>query len=121
KIIFRPIDHDEAKRELESLEALKDLRHAFLLQVHAFWQFEDRLTIVMELADGSIRGLLKDCKQLGQNGIPLPQLLGYFHDAAEALDYLHRCRVLHRDVKPDNIMIFNTHAKVGDSALARVY
>src|SRR5207253_4596477 len=31
KLIFRPLDHDEAQRELQSLELIKGLRHPFLL------------------------------------------------------------------------------------------
>src|SRR5689334_18095872 len=41
KVIFRPLHHSEAKRELESLELMKRLRHAFLLQTQAFWSLED--------------------------------------------------------------------------------
>jgi hypothetical protein len=47
KIINRPIDSDEAKRELESLELIKSLRHPFLLQTQSYFQLEDRLLIVM--------------------------------------------------------------------------
>src|SRR5439155_12305004 len=112
---------DEAKRELESLELVKKLRHPFLLQTQAFWQFEDRLTIVMELADGSLRDRLKECKAAGLPTIPDAELLSYFREAAEALDFLHRKRVLHRDIKPDNILMLSQHAKLADFGLARVY
>ena len=52
KIIVRPIDQDEGKRELDSIELIKRLRHPFLLQTQAFWALEDRLLIVMDLASG---------------------------------------------------------------------
>jgi serine/threonine protein kinase len=121
KIIFRPPDHGEGQTVLAALQVLKDLRHAFLLQPQAFWQLEDRLVIILELANGSLRSLLSECRQHGQDGIPLPQLLGYFANAAEALDYLHRHRVLHRGVKPDNLLIFNTHAKLAESLVTCVH
>jgi serine/threonine protein kinase len=120
KIIFRPLDNEEAKSELHAMELIKTLRHPFLLQTHAFWPEQDRLLIVMELADGSLRDLLKQYKKQGLSGIPVKELLGYFSQAAQALDYLHGRRLLHRDIKPDNILRCEGYAKVADFGLARL-
>ena len=43
----------------------------------------------------------------------------YFTSAADGLDFLHSRRVFHRDVKPDNILLMNGHAKLADFGLAR--
>lgn len=120
KIISRPLEHEEARRELEALELYKQLRHPFLLQTQAYWQLEGRLYIAMELADGSLRDYLKQRKQSDQAVMALDDLLRYFHEAADALDYLHAERVLHRDVKPDNILLLKGHAKVCDFGLVRL-
>ncbi len=120
KIITRPMDQAEAQQELQAVELIKRLRHSYLLQNIHFESLEDRLVIIMELADISLRERMKQCaKETGQ-GIPRDELIGYMREASDALDYLHSEQVHHRDIKPENILLLKNHVKVADFGLARV-
>jgi serine/threonine-protein kinase len=51
--------------------------------------------------------------------LSLDEALRITHDVADALGYAHSCGVLHRDVKPENILLTETRALVVDFGLAR--
>jgi formylglycine-generating enzyme required for sulfatase activity/serine/threonine protein kinase len=120
KIITRDVKPAEAQRELDALQLMKRLRHHNLLALQAFFPLPDRLIIILELADGSLRGRFEQCQEAGLPGIPAAELLRYFREAAEALDYLHEQNVQHRDVKPDNLLLLGSHVKVADFGLAKL-
>jgi hypothetical protein len=120
KRIFRALEDEACQRELQALELIRSLRHAFLLQTQRYWALKDRVVMVMELADDSVSDWFKSCKAEGKPGIPAPELIAYLREAAEALDYMHGKGVLHRDIKPGNLLRLSGHAKVADFGLARL-
>jgi serine/threonine protein kinase len=119
KVLLQAADHETANRERRALELIKNLRHPYLLATDDFWITDNRLHVAMELADGTLRDQLRRHREAGERGIPVAQLLGYMWEAAEGLDFLHSRHVVHRDIKPDNILLLHGHAKVGDFGLAR--
>jgi serine/threonine protein kinase len=119
KRLFKPMNADEAQRELHALDLIKTFRHPFLLAVQAYWVSGGRLFIAMELADGNLRDRLTTCREQGHHGVPTAELLAYITQAAQALDFLHGRQVLHRDIKPENILVLQGYAKIADFGLAR--
>jgi serine/threonine-protein kinase len=73
------------------------------------------LYYVMPLAEGeTLRERLNREKQL-----PLEDALQIAREVADALGYAHEHGVIHRDVKPENIMLESGHAVVTDFGIAR--
>ena len=109
--------------EIRSLEVLKNVRHPHLITIFGYWIRDNRLWIAMELANSN----LLEFTQTNTNQVHLKELLS---EAAEAIDYLNSpihkdedgklSSILHRDIKPQNLLIVGKSLKVGDFGLARI-
>jgi len=116
--------------ELRAIEVVRGIRHSNLLPIFGAWQVNDVLVIGSELADRSLWDRFLEAIAQGLRGIPRGELLGYLEAAATGLDFLNAYRhavdgreqvgVQHRDVKPQNILLFGGSAKVADFGMVRV-
>ena len=90
------------KRFEREAKSMAKLSHANIVKVHDFGEHEGSPYLVMELLSG---GTLKE-----QMGSPLPwqQAVSLLEPIARALAYAHGEGILHRDVKPANILITKT-------------
>ncbi|MGB4779876.1 Stk1 family PASTA domain-containing Ser/Thr kinase [Microbacterium sp.] len=126
KILKRDLADDNAFRTRFRLEAQAASRMSHPTIVRVFDAGEDTETdadgtthavpyIVMELVDGV---LLKDIIAQGQ--VPIADAVRYVDGILEALEYSHRAGVVHRDIKPGNVMIARGgQVKVMDFGIAR--
>src|SRR5262245_21512966 len=87
KLIYYTRSQAAAQLELDALDLLKTLKHAYLLPTYASFVESDQVVIAMELADGTLRQRLSYCKNENLPGVPVPELLHYMRQAADALDY----------------------------------
>jgi serine/threonine-protein kinase len=91
----------DIETQRNEVEALKNVKSAYLPQVYDFLTEGDRVFTVMEFVEGdSLDKLLKDGKKFTQ-----PQVVKWYGQLVSALEEIHRQNVCHRDVKPANIML----------------
>ena len=105
-----------AKRFQREANQLASLRHPNIVGFYDAGYFQKQNYIVMEYVQGgSLRGLLQ--KQEGP--LTLQQSLELFAAVSDGLEYIHQQNLVHRDLKPDNILLDeNRHPKIGDFGLA---
>ena len=146
--VIRNLDGTQGRQEFRALELIKAVDHNHLMELHAYWLLDragnlipdasgeqpnapeaSTLVIASKLAAQNLLQRLGECQAEGMTGIPLPELVGYMWQAAQAIDYLNEPRhalgdrkvsIQHRDIKPENILLAANVVKVGDFGLAKV-
>jgi eukaryotic-like serine/threonine-protein kinase len=104
-----------AERFLREIHIAARLQHPAILSVHDSGESAGLLWFTMPFIEGeSLRERLRREKQL-----PTDDAIRIAREAAEALDYAHRHGVIHRDVKPDNILLYEGRALVADFGISR--
>ncbi|MBT8442724.1 MAG: protein kinase [Gammaproteobacteria bacterium] len=86
-------------RFLQEYELIAELDHPNIVRIHDLGVGDDHAHIVMEYLDGG------DLKQRIDLGIPEPTAVEYFRQIASAIASIHKVGILHRDLKPGNIML----------------
>lgn len=89
-----------AERFRREVQMLASLNHPHIARFNTAFYHEEQLVMMMELVEG------EDLRALSRRSrIGIPQLMDYASQVLEALEYAHTRGVVHRDVKPANIMV----------------
>ena len=108
-----------AERFLREIRIVAGLHHPNILPLFdsgaARAAGAELLWYVMPYVEGeSLRSKLER-----EGRLPLDDALRIADDLAGALDYAHECGIVHRDVKPENVLLSDRHAFVADFGVAR--
>ncbi|CAD8060035.1 unnamed protein product [Paramecium sonneborni] len=97
---------------------LSNLRHSFLVNMHASFQDRENLYLVMDLMQGGdLRYHLCNQKRFTEK-----QTKFFIVCILIALDYLHTNTILHRDIKPENLVFDrNGYLNLTDLGVARIW
>jgi serine/threonine-protein kinase len=104
-----------SERFLREIEISARLQHPHILALYDSGEADGLLYFVMPFVEGeSLRDRLEREERL-----PVAEAVQIAAEVANALAYAHQNGVVHRDVKPGNILLFNGHAVVADFGVAR--
>ena len=90
------------------------------MSISGIWRSGDILIIAMELGDRTLMDCLTEAQSQGHTGIPVDPLHEYMREAAKGIDYLNALQIVHRDIKPKNLIMMSGGVKVADFGLAKV-
>ena len=104
-----------AERFLNEIRIAANLTHPHILPLHDSGEANGFLFYVMPYIEGeSLRA-----KLARQGELPVAEAARILRDVADALAYAHQHGVVHRDVKPDNVLLSGRHALVTDFGVAK--
>jgi serine/threonine protein kinase/tetratricopeptide (TPR) repeat protein len=104
-----------SERFLREIAIAARLSHPHILALYDSGEAAGSLYYVMPHVEGlSLRERLRAESQL-----PVEESVRIAREVAAALDYAHRSGVIHRDIKPDNILLHDGTALVADFGIAR--
>jgi Tol biopolymer transport system component len=107
-------DRDRYQRFEREARAVASLDHPHICALYDVGEHEGLRFLVMQYLEGETLAA-----RLSKGPLPLDQAMRYAIEIADALDHAHRRAVVHRDLKPGNIVLTKSGAKLLDFGLAK--
>ena len=102
---------------MHEAKTIASLKHPHIVRIYDFGLEQQNAYIVMDYA---LHGTLRDCHPRGSI-VPLPQILSYVKQVGAALSYTHGQKLIHRDVKPENMLLDEQHQiQLSDFGIATI-
>jgi serine/threonine protein kinase, bacterial len=109
-------DREYAERFNREANLVARLWHPHIVGVHDRGEHDGQLWITMDFVEGTDAARL--LSERGGGGLPPEDVVRIVTAVADALDYAHQQELLHRDVKPSNILLAQSNSKFSRALLA---
>ena len=104
---------------IREISLLKELTHINIVKLHEVLHSPKKLTLVFEYVEQDLKKVI-DSRE--GKGLEMNMVKSFLYQILKGVDYIHKKKVLHRDLKPQNILINKENiVKIGDFGLARGY
>lgn len=104
------VSYERIRREID---IMKSLDHDNLVKLYDVIYEEDEIYLIMEYCTNTLKSIL-DERQLNEK-----QIKYYFKQIVDGLQYLRHKNIIHRDIKPNNILVSNNKLKICDFGFAK--
>ena len=106
-----------AKRKIKTeIEVLSKLRNPFCTQIYDYFETDTHILIVMEYICGDLLGFMRKRSKITESTAKI-----IFKQIIKGLQYIHKKKIVHRDIKLDNVLIDLTNTvKICDFGVSRI-
>lgn len=107
---------------IREISLMKELKHPNILRLQDVIHTENKLTLVFEYMDQDLKKLMDAAARSNLGALDVNTIKSFMYQLLRGIAYCHDNRVLHRDLKPQNLLINKLHQlKLGDFGLARAF
>lgn len=119
KIRLEAEDEGIPSTAIREISLLKQLQHPNIVRLYDVVHSEKKLTLVFEYLDQDLKKYLDNA---GDSGLDPATIKSFLWQLLQGIAYCHQHRVLHRDLKPQNLLInVEGELKLADFGLARAF
>ena len=104
---------------IREISLLKELNHINIVKLYEVLHTSKKLTLVFEYVEQDLKKVIDSTNG---KGVEMKYVKSFLYQLLKGVDYIHKKKVLHRDLKPQNLLINKDNiVKIGDFGLARGY